>query len=81
MNDQDNQVENRRNFLQKIVGGGAVATVAATAAVLSDAGTSTEAREHAGKQYGMLIDTRRCIGCQQSVSQARNRNDSSRTCR
>ncbi len=63
MNDSNKPVTSRREFVQKLVGGVAVATVATSAAVLSSAETSPESGTEKHKQYGMLIDTRRCIGC------------------
>lgn len=69
MNDKDKQVTNRgpvtsrRDFVQKLVGGGAVAAVAATATVLTSASSTREVDVGKTKQYGMLIDTRKCIGC------------------
>jgi len=57
----------RRQFLKNIGGGAALAaTAAATATVtLADLGTSQEdERVATDVQYGMLIDLRRCIGCQ-----------------
>ncbi len=63
-NNHKNQNDtSRRGFVQKLVGGVAAATVAATAAVLSTAETKSQGTSKTRKQYGMLIDTRRCIGC------------------
>jgi len=63
MNDTDKQGTSRRGFVQKLAGGVAVATVATSAAVLSGATTAPKEKEQRQKQYGMLIDTRKCIGC------------------
>jgi len=64
MNDTDNQGTSRRGFVQKLVGGVAVATAATSTAVVISAATSEpEEKEQRHKQYGMLIDTRKCIGC------------------
>jgi len=63
MSNNNKAVTNRREFVQKLVGGVAVATVASSTAALSSAETSPEAGKQKHKQYGMLIDTRRCIGC------------------
>ncbi len=51
-------VKGRRAFVKKI---GGVAAVAAGTAALPSTGLSTITKKKV--QYGMLIDTRRCIGC------------------
>ena len=63
MNEQEKNETTRRNFVQKIIGGVAVASVASTAAVLASTETEPELNEKRAKNYGMLIDTRKCIGC------------------
>ena len=56
-------VTNRRDFVQKLVGGIAISTAAATGVVLASGETPPEEIKKKAKNYGMLIDTRRCIGC------------------
>jgi len=59
----DNANDSRRNFMRKLVAGaGATALGTGGYALASTAldPTSAKARQ---KQYGMLIDTRKCIGC------------------
>jgi tetrathionate reductase subunit B len=63
MSDNNNKYQSRRKFVQKLAGGVAVATVATTTTVLSSTSQSPEPDKKKAKQYGMLIDTRRCIGC------------------
>ena len=57
------QGTSRRDFVQKLVGGAAVASVATAAAVLTSTASVGKESEKKNKQYGMLIDTRKCIGC------------------
>ena len=67
MGDKDKQAASRRHFMQKLVGGAAVASVASIAAVSIGAKTAPEVEQDKNKpqnkHYAMLIDTRRCIGC------------------
>ena len=53
----------RRGFMQKLVGGAAAVTVVSAGAVLAGAKAATEPEKKRQKHYGMLIDTRKCIGC------------------
>jgi len=63
MNKKEKPDTIRRNFVQKIVGGVAAISVASTAAALSGNETAPEHNKKRRKHYGMLIDTRKCIGC------------------
>jgi tetrathionate reductase subunit B len=63
MNDKVKNKQSRRAFVQKIFGGAAVATAAVGATVLSSAESEPESKKQPAKQYAMVIDTRRCIGC------------------
>jgi len=63
MSNKDQPVTNRREFVQKLVGGAAAVSVASTAAVLAGSKPTPEETKPRQKHYGMLIDTRRCIGC------------------
>jgi len=61
MNDKTS-ITGRRNFMKKLLGGTAV-TAAATGALVSFAKSPAGEDAKPTKQYGMLIDTRKCIGC------------------
>ena len=61
--DEDKNETTRRNFVQKIIAGAGVSTVAAATVGLSTGATTSEGSERRPKQYAMLIDTRKCIGC------------------
>ena len=63
MSKKNKPVTNRRDFVQKLVGGIAISTAAATGVVLASGETPPEEIKKKAKNYGMLIDTRRCIGC------------------
>jgi len=64
MIDQQKSVEGRRAFMKKIAGGAALATAAAAAAPsVVSAAKQAVAEPQRAKHYGMVIDTRRCIGC------------------
>ncbi len=63
MNDKNNKGTSRRGFVQKLVGGVAVTSAAVTTSVLSSPETASESVKGKMKSYGMLIDTRKCIGC------------------
>jgi len=66
--DQDYSAGGRRSFLTAIVGGLSVVAAAISTSVLKvrtsianeNSGTNNE---NQNKQFGMVIDTRRCIGC------------------
>jgi tetrathionate reductase subunit B len=61
MNDKTS-IAGRRNFIKKLFGGTAVS--AAAAGTLVSYATSPQVEEvKPAKQYGMVIDTRKCIGC------------------
>lgn len=63
MNDKVKNNQSRRAFVQRIFGGAAAATAAVGAAVLSRAEDEPEGKKPKSKQYAMVIDSRRCIGC------------------
>lgn len=60
MSIEKQSVAGRRSFMQKLFGGAAVAAVATAESALSAAETAPKPNN---KNYGMLIDTRKCIGC------------------
>ena len=60
--DRENQRTSRRNFL-KAAGGSAVAATVAAVAVPSLATDDESGQQADKKQYGMVIDVRKCIGC------------------
>ena len=62
MTDNKTSSTTRRNFMRKVFGG-AAATAATATAVAGYATPSDEQEAKPVKQYGMLIDTRKCIGC------------------
>lgn len=59
--DETEKRSSRRDFL-KAAGGGAAASVATAAVPVLTAGAA-QAQEAPKKQYGMVIDTRKCTGC------------------
>jgi tetrathionate reductase subunit B len=63
MSNTDKSAASRRNFMRKLVAGAGVTAVAAAAPVLSSKALAPDTSNKRTKQYGMLIDTRRCIGC------------------
>jgi len=63
MSEQQRQKQGRREFVKRLLGGVTVASIASTASMLSTAGHEAEPSVKRDKQYAMLIDTRRCIGC------------------
>ena len=64
MSKETTSTTGRRNFLRKLVAGaGAAAAVAAGANQLASEPATRETDAKRKKNYGMLIDTRKCIGC------------------
>ncbi len=66
MTKTDKNTTGRRSFLQKLIGGAAAAAAtatASTAAVLAGGEATPKSKKQRQKQYAMLIDTRKCIGC------------------
>ncbi len=63
MSDKAKQASSRRRFMQKLAGGTAVASIAAVALGAKSAPKLEQQKVSRNKQYAMLIDTRRCIGC------------------
>ncbi len=63
MNAKQKKLASRRGFMQKLLGGAAVASAAAAVPVLTTATSEVEEKQPQAKHYGMLIDTRKCIGC------------------
>jgi tetrathionate reductase subunit B len=63
MSKQDKSATTRRNFVQKLIAGAGATAVTAASYTLSAKSTLPEEKEKRQKHYGMLIDTRRCIGC------------------
>ncbi len=63
MSDKQNTDSGRRDFLKK-AGGIAVGTVAGATALAETTASRQAEPEPTAVQYGMLIDLRRCIGCQ-----------------
>jgi len=62
MSNKNHPVMSRRNFVQKVVGGATVAAAVAVNAALPSALQPID-KAKKSKNYGMLIDTHRCIGC------------------
>ncbi|MFA0521553.1 twin-arginine translocation signal domain-containing protein, partial [Vibrio sp. 10N.222.55.E8] len=52
----------RRHFLSGSIG--SIATAAATSAVASQPSPTLKKSKHTGKRWGMVVDLRRCVGCQ-----------------
>ena len=63
MSATDKSAASRRNFMRKLVAGAGVTAVAAAAPVLSSKALAPDTSNKRTKHYGMLIDTRKCIGC------------------
>ena len=64
MKKTDKSTDSRRKFMQKLVAGAGVTTAGVGSYVLSSRASIPEANdERQARQYGMLIDTRKCIGC------------------
>jgi tetrathionate reductase subunit B len=63
MTDNPKRPTTRRRFLKTAVAGAAVAAAAAGTANAYHPGRDRPAGRKGGKQYGMLIDVRRCVGC------------------
>jgi len=64
MNDGNNSRNARRGFIKRLLGGATAATaLVATASSAGSVAKQTAASKKRTKQYGMVIDTRRCTGC------------------
>jgi tetrathionate reductase subunit B len=63
MNDQEKPDTSRRGFVQLLAGGAVAAAAASALGSLAPAGGPESTAKQSRIQYGMLIDTRRCIGC------------------
>ena len=64
--DQDQQPPARRSFLSALIAAAATFTAAVATSPLMKAGAVASENSGANgkrKQYGMVIDVRRCIGC------------------
>lgn len=66
--DQEQQLHGRRGFLSALIAAAATFTAAVSTTPLMRAGAAVSENSSANgtgkrKQYGMVIDTRRCIGC------------------